>query len=122
MEEFGRYLDKVRAKQKMSAVAIEQPSHTRNVNTIRMLSYFSAVALYKAGEWNVPTFQIKVKEARKLVIQSGVVSKEYVYQFYRSKYKLAAYDKGGNDESDSLCIADALYKKYITGKVNLNGR
>ncbi len=121
MFEFGRFLTAARSKQKINCVAIEQATHTRNVHTIRMLSYFGAVALIKAGEWNVPCIEVRVKEARKSVFQSGTVAKEFVYQQYASKYSLSPYDKGGNDESDALCVGFFVDKQVHLGKISLNG-
>jgi Holliday junction resolvasome RuvABC endonuclease subunit len=102
--DWGEFLRSVKAKRKVECVAVEKDSVNRNLNTIRMLSYFESVALTKAGEWGADTLLLQPSTARKHALGNGGLKKEQVYDKYKKKYKLRPYGDGGNDQSDAICV------------------
>jgi Holliday junction resolvasome RuvABC endonuclease subunit len=111
--EWGLFLVQFRARQKIDLVATEKVTKQRNMNTVRMLAYFEAVALQKAGEWNVPTLRLEVKTIRKQAFGHGGASKEQIYIKYANILNLSPFEKGGNDMSDACAAGVAGYKiKY----------
>lgn len=110
LRDFGKYLQSIKKslpKGSLKAIGVERDSVSRNLNTIRMLSYFEAVVLMKANEWGVPAIQYAPSSARKKALGKGNIKKEEVYNFYADKYDLLPYEKGGSDQADSLCLAEA---------------
>lgn len=108
--EWGAFLDRFRAKQKIHLVATEKVTKQRNLQTVRMLAYFEAVAMQKAGQWKVPVLQLEVKTIRKHAFGNGAAGKEQIYQKYAKMIQLSPYDKGGNDMSDACAAGVAGYK------------
>jgi Holliday junction resolvasome RuvABC endonuclease subunit len=110
--EWGLFLDRFRAKQKIDLVALEKLTSFRNKQTSRMLIYFGAIPLQKAGQWNVPTIELEVKTIRKKAFGSGSAGKEQVYQHYAKILNLSPYESGGNDMSDACAVGVAGHKLY----------
>lgn len=108
---YSLFLRRFRAKRKVDWIASEEVSHSRNVNTIRKISYFESIGLLLAGEWKANILLLKVPHIRKVVFGSGSFSKEWVYNELRKDYKLPPYDKGGNDESDAIAVGLAAWKE-----------
>lgn len=108
LHNWGVFLQRFKAKRKVDCIAVEKDSVNRNLNTIRMLSYFESVALAKAGEWRADTLLLTPLTARKQALGSGTFTKEDVYDYYKKRYKITEeYGKGGNDKTDALCVAFA---------------
>ena len=92
-------------------VVIEKVSKSRNLNTVRLLAYFEAACLLAAQKHNVEILHISPKTARKDGFGNGNLHKEAVYAMANKKYgPLLDYEKGGNDESDAICLARAGVK------------
>ncbi len=108
--DWGEYLRRFKAKRKIDCVAVEKDSVNRNLQTIRMLSYFESTALYLAGQWGADTLQLAPSTARKHALGNGSLTKEQVYEKYKKKYKLRGYKDGGNDQSDAICIGLAAFR------------
>jgi len=107
--DWGEFLRSIKAKRKIECVAVEKDSVNRNLNTIRMLSYFESVALTKAGEWGAETLLLTPATIRKHALGNGSLRKEEVYDKYKKKYKLRAYADGGNDQADAIACGLAAH-------------
>ena len=89
-------------------VVVEKVSKSRNLNTVRLLAYFEAACLLAAQKHGIEILHISPKTARKNGFGSGSLSKDAIYMMANKKYgPLLEYEKGGNDQSDSLCLARA---------------
>ena len=89
-------------------VVIEKVSKSRNLNTVRLLAYFEAACLLAAQKHGTEILHISPVTARKNGFGNGKLTKEAIYTMANKKYgPLLPYDKGGNDQSDSLCLARA---------------
>ncbi len=89
-------------------VVIEKVSKSRNLNTVRLLAYFEAACLLVAQKHNIEIMHISPKTARKEGFGNGSLHKEVIYKMASKKYgPLLEYDKGGNDQSDAICLARA---------------
>jgi Holliday junction resolvasome RuvABC endonuclease subunit len=110
---FAKYLDKFRAKRKIIAVGIEEDSVSRNLNTVRKISYFESVALLKAGQWGATSLLIKPSTARKLTLGkgNGNLKKDQVFDMMSNEYKFTD-GKAGLDECDAVVIGIAAQKLY----------
>lgn len=109
---FGEHLQKIKNKNKFDLVVVELMAMARNTGTARILSYFAAIPLLKAGQWNVPTKEIRTTSARKSVLGKGNLTKLEVYQQLSVQYSLSEYNSGGSDESDALLLGLCAYKEY----------
>ena len=111
--DFGIYLHRKRAKRKITALGVEKDSVNRNMNTVRMLSYFESAALSFAGELGAQTFSFTPNSARKLALGkgNGNLKKQQVYDIMCKEYDLPEYDSGGSDESDAIVIGKATWLK-----------
>lgn len=79
-------------------------SVSRNLNTVRVVSYFEGLSLYKGAEWGAQTLSLRPTEIRQQAF-GKVISKQQVYDKLKKRYKLLPYDEGGNDESDAIAAA-----------------
>lgn len=99
-------------------VVIEKVSKARNLNTVRLLAYHEAAAFMKAHDFGAEILHISPMTARKKGLGNGKLNKEAVYNMIKSKYKnqeFLPYDKGGNDQTDAVCLA-------LAGLNNINER
>jgi len=108
---WGHWLNGFRAKTRVDYVAILKASMSRNINTVRMIAYFEATALYMAGQWNAEAYLINDKSARKKAFDNGALTKEEVYDILSIEYTLNDFKAGGSDESDAItaglaCLED----------------
>lgn len=99
---FGKFLQSVKAKNKLECVIYELDSVRQNMNTIRMLSYFEGVCLYKAAEWNTPAKFYRPSTARKLGLGNGSLSKQDAYDII-----IKTYPVKNDDESDAIVLGKA---------------
>lgn len=81
-------------------------SVSRNMNTVRVVSYFEGLSLFKSAEWGCYTLSLRPYEIRKKAFGKAL-SKQQVYDKLSKGYKLLPYDEGGNDQSDSIAAAIA---------------
>lgn len=95
-------------------VCIEQVSVSFNVNTIRKISYFEAVAMIVAASHGTEVIQIKPSQARKIALGKGSLSKDECYDLILAHVGASnwfwtapvnAKLKGGSDETDALVCA-----------------
>lgn len=110
---FGEFLDRFKGRRKIDVVAVEEMSVSRNVTTVRVVSYFEGLALLKAAEWNAKALSLKPSQARKKAFGSDI-GKEKAYKQMKKQFKLLPYDSGGNDMSDAMVLAKAGWK-YTKG-------
>ncbi len=110
---FKLELEKVMEVAYADAVGIEDVFLSRNVQTLKILSRFSGVAVetvYSYLEKN-PPYIVQVKAAR---AQWGTQDKEEVFNMVKNKYKMDEWVfKKHNDITDALSIA--LYVSSIMG-------
>jgi Holliday junction resolvasome RuvABC endonuclease subunit len=95
-------------------VVIEKVSKARNLNTVRLLAYHEAAAFIKAHEFGTEILHISPMTARKKGLGNGKLNKQAVYNMIKTKYKnqeFLPYDKGGNDQTDAVCLALAGLKE-----------
>jgi Holliday junction resolvasome RuvABC endonuclease subunit len=100
-------------KMPVDLVVIERVSKARNLNTVRLLAYHEAAAFMKAHDFGVEVLHISPMTARKKGLGNGKLNKQTVYNMIKSKYKsqeFLPYDKGGNDQTDAVCLALAGLK------------
>jgi Holliday junction resolvasome RuvABC endonuclease subunit len=107
----SNWLDAFRRKQDIDFVVIEKMSVSRNMRTVRVVSYFEGLCLFKAAEWNSQVFSLSPSECRRKAYGKNL-SKEQVYAKLKKKFPLLPYDEGGNDEADAITCAIAGWK-YI---------
>lgn len=99
-------------------VVIERVSKTRNLNTVRLLAYHEAAVLLAAQKWDIEILHISPMTARKQGLNNGKLKKEAVYTMVKHKYKnenFLEYNKGGNDQTDAVCLALAGVKYLKDG-------
>jgi Holliday junction resolvasome RuvABC endonuclease subunit len=99
-------------------VVIEKVSKSRNLNTVRLLAYHEAAVLLAAEKWGIEILHISPMTARKQGLNNGRLKKEAVYSMVKHKYKkqkFLEYEKGGNDQTDAVCLALAGIK-YLSEK------
>lgn len=108
--DWGEFLRSVKAKRKVNLVAVEKDSVNRNLNTVRMLSYFESIALLKAGEWDADTLLLAPSTARKHALGKGNIKKEGVYEAYKKQFKLRDFKDGGSDQADAIAIGIAAHR------------
>jgi len=98
---YKKHLIKINKKFKPDKWVVEFTGMTRNANTFRLLCYFEAITVLAAAEAKVPIEQVRVISARKQVLRSGNISKEYAYEVVKRKYKKIKSD----DEADAIVYA-----------------
>lgn len=111
---WGRFLNVFRAKRKLHLVSVERVGKQRNLNTVRMLAYFEAAAMMKAGEWGVPVLQLSVPTIRKQAMGDGKATKAQVYQYFSNVIPVSPWKKGGDDMTDACAVGVAGY--ILNGK------
>ena len=80
---------------------VEFTGMTRNATTFRLLCYFEAMTLLAAAEARIPIEQVRVITARKDVLKSGNITKEFAFEAVKKKYKKITND----DEADAIVYA-----------------
>jgi Holliday junction resolvasome RuvABC endonuclease subunit len=101
---YGKFLDAFVNRHKIDFVVVEKMSVSRNMDTVRVVSYYEGLSLYKAAEWKSQTISLRPMQIRKVAFGSAL-SKQQVYDKLKNTYKLLPYDEGGNDQSDSIAAA-----------------
>ena len=95
----------------IDSVCVEKISVTRNMNTVRRISYVEGVALSIAGVLGcMKVEQLNPKQARKIVFGEGDISKREVYERIISSTSIdfLPFDKGGSDQADAAVVGLAL--------------
>lgn len=98
---YKKHLIIINKKFKPDKWVVEFTGMTRNATTFRLLCYFEAMTLLAAAEAKVPIEQVRVITARKEVLKSGNISKEFAYEAVKKKYKKITND----DEADAIVYA-----------------
>jgi Holliday junction resolvasome RuvABC endonuclease subunit len=102
---FFRRCDNLIVAKMVTHVGIERVHVSWNVNTIRLLAYFEAIAMYAAEQMQCRVEQLAVTSARKRVLGSGKLSKAETAEKIKAMYTgLSLTD----DECDAILIALAV--------------
>lgn len=90
-------------------VVVEKVSVSWNVNTIRKIAYYEAVAMIYSHGQGADLQQVQATKARRIVLGKGNLSKEKCYDIVVEKYPRdwAKPNKGGMDETDAFVLAMA---------------
>lgn len=109
LADFREQLIKIYKKYNPSYVVIENGYYKMNVTTLKVLSYFVAVARQAAYEvLGVESVLITTVAVRKFFGASGKKGKEQIFNLVKGHYKLKGFTyKKDNDVTDS--IAQGLY-------------
>lgn len=89
--------------------AVEQLSVSQNMDTVRKIAYFEALALLACIQNNISVNQVKATSVRKVVYGAGNLSKKQVYEKNAERYgkKLfKSHGKAALDVSDALGLAE----------------
>jgi len=89
-------------------VVVEKVSVQWNVNTIRKIAYFEAVAMLRGADAGCAVIPVQATRARKTVLGSGGLSKEVCYGMMKEMFPHRVWlgpKEGGMDETDAAVLA-----------------
>ena len=101
LSRFFKEVDRVICTVNVGHVVIERVHVSWNVNTIRKLAYFEAVAMLAAFDAGCVVEQLGVTTVRKKVFGSGKLKKEEAAELVRQRYHSTLTD----DETDAIALA-----------------
>ena len=108
-------LEKVVARCKPDAVAVEMPFVSLNVRSALAIGRAQAVALLAAANRGIPTFEYTPAQVKQRVASYGASSKEQIQQMVRLQLNLAEIPKPA-DAADALAVALChLSEVHISG-------
>ena len=108
--EWGDFVRSLLTYGDIDIVCVEECAPQRNAMTFRALVRFEAVASYETKRAGKILIVHRVSEARKIIMGAGNAKKEDVFHAMKDKYPEIAWpaiDKGGDDISDSIAMAQA---------------
>lgn len=88
---------------KPEIVIVEKVSVSWNVNTIRKIAYFEAVAMLAADHWSARLFQPQATKARNRVFGKGNMSKEACWDKVKEDWPRGNWKT--MDETDAFVLA-----------------
>jgi len=89
------------AKLQPALLVVEHTSVFRNMNTTKLLTYFEAMALIRAGRAGILAERARTKPARKAVCGNGNLDKAGVTDWVFRKYNRSF----GEDEAEAIVFA-----------------
>jgi crossover junction endodeoxyribonuclease RuvC len=99
-----RELNKIIAKYKPDAVAIEQPFVAKNVSSALAVGRAQAVAILAAANARIPSFEYTPAQVKLRVSNYGASSKEQIQEMVRLQLGLSHIPEP-SDAADALAIA-----------------
>jgi len=110
-------LEKLVARCKPDAVAVETPFVGQNVSSALAVGRAEAVALLVAANRGIPTFEYSPAQVKQRVASYGASSKEQVQQMVRMQLGLSEVPKPA-DAADALAVALChLSEVHVSGLV-----
>jgi Holliday junction resolvasome RuvABC endonuclease subunit len=101
---FGEFLDSLFPA---NIIVIENLSVPLNLDTVKKISYYQGLAIYKGTEWKAEVVLLRPSEARKLAYGKGNLPKEEIYNIVSKKHNLLDFKKGGSDQADAITLIEA---------------
>lgn len=121
LHQFSRFLYSVLRTYPVDAISLERLSMSRNLHTVRMISYMEAIVISLAGSYCPDNFHhFSPPEARKIVFGTSKIKKREIYDSICSSFPIHGFEDfndGGSDETDSTVIALSAFKT-INGLIN----
>jgi crossover junction endodeoxyribonuclease RuvC len=99
-----RELNKVIARYKPAAIAIEQPFVGKNINSAFAVGRAQAVAILAAANAKIPSFEYTPAQVKQRVANYGASSKEQIQEMVRLQLGLDCVPEPA-DAADALAIA-----------------
>jgi crossover junction endodeoxyribonuclease RuvC len=108
-------LEKLVARYKPDAVAVETPFVSQNVSTALAIGRAQAVALLVAANRGIPTFEYSPAQIKQRVASYGASSKEQIQQMVKIQLDLPEIPRP-SDAADALAVALChLSEVHISG-------
>jgi crossover junction endodeoxyribonuclease RuvC len=97
-------LNKVIAKHKPAAVAVEQPFVAKNVSSALAVGRAQAIAMLAAANAKIPSFEYTPAQIKQRVANYGASSKEQIQEMVRLQLHLDCVPEP-SDAADALAVA-----------------